>query len=248
MGQHFLSVKRVAERIVSFADISCGEKILEVGGGHGILTGILVDSGAEVTCIEKDSMLASELKLRFPEVKVVEGDALSVPWGSFDRFVSNIPYSISTDLTLKLIGCSFKKSVVMYQEDFARRLVSQQGSKDYSRLGIKVQYGHRLEFGFRVPKSAFFPPPKVDSAVVSLEPQECPLDLDNEDIFFKVVDALFSHRRKKAKNNILSFFNSYGKEDAILDILEEWPHSDSRVETISMKDMAVLANMISLRI
>jgi len=250
MGQNFLRDPNIAKRQVLLAGIEPGERVLEIGGGHGILTKMLAETGADVTCIEKDPGLAAELCLAAPSVNIIEADALDIRWPDFDRFVANIPYSISTDLTLKLLGCDFQRAVVMYQEEFARRLAATTGSGDWSRLGVRAGYRHELSIAFKVSRNSFYPPPKVDSAVVVIEPVEPMVDVLDENIFFALVNILFSHRRKKARNNLISGLHVLSRksgvdENRIEDMVRVWDMGDERIETISMEDIADLSNIIS---
>ncbi|MCK4718515.1 MAG: ribosomal RNA small subunit methyltransferase A [Thermoplasmata archaeon] len=240
--------ENIACRQVALAHIEKGDRVLEVGGGHGMLTGLLKEAGASLTCIEKDAVLAKELTTRFPEVRTIHEDALQVEWPPSDVFVSNIPYVISSQISLRILKQGFKRAVVMYQDEFARRITAGPGSKTYSRLGVKMQYKNRCHIAFTVPRAAFSPPPNVDSAVVVIEPTSPTIEAVDEKAFFKLVDVLFSHRRKKARNNIIGarhLFTTKERADELEAIVRDWPLGDKRVESISIQDMVELSNRLS---
>ncbi|MDG6221354.1 MAG: 16S rRNA (adenine(1518)-N(6)/adenine(1519)-N(6))-dimethyltransferase RsmA [Candidatus Thermoplasmatota archaeon] len=249
MGQHFLVDQGVARRQIELAELEPCMRVLEIGGGHGVLTALLADSvGPEnLVCIEKDEFLAQELEARFPEVEILHGDALDIEWPKFDAFVSNIPYAISSLLTMKLCASDFDIAVVMYQEEFAYRMCSGPGTKDYSRLGVKVQYGHQCEYAFRVSSGAFSPPPKVGSAVVVLtkiEPEEEAMDVQ---LFFNLVDILFAHRRKMAGKNILEAADQLvepEQKEELRGLICEWGLGEERVEMLEIEDIVEMSNMI----
>ena len=138
-GQNFLTDERVALRHVDYAEIEKGDRVLEVGPGLGILANILVERSSDVTCIELDDILADFIEEKYGDrVKLIRGDAMKVDFPEFDRFVSNLPYSISTPVIFKLLEHRFKKAVVMVQKEFAERMVADVGLPDYSRLTVNM--------------------------------------------------------------------------------------------------------------
>ena len=145
--------------------------MLEVGPGLGVLTRRLAESAGRVIAIEMDRRLADHLRPSLPgNVELIVGDALTVPFPPFDRMVSNLPYSISSPIIFKLLEHEFQKAVVMLQKEFADRLVARPDTDDYSRLTVNVYYRAECRILEKVPRSRFWPPPKVDSAVVELVP------------------------------------------------------------------------------
>ncbi|NOY11014.1 MAG: ribosomal RNA small subunit methyltransferase A [Archaeoglobi archaeon] len=201
-GQHILVDRRVLSRIVRYAELSRSDAVLEVGCGTGNLTSYLLKSSGVVYGIEKDRRFVDLLKKKFShEISenrfvLIEGDALRVEWPEFNKFVSNIPYNISSELTFRLLEHKFDLAVVMYQKEFAERLVAREGSKSYGRLSVMVKAFCRAEILEIVRPSAFRPRPKVESAIVRLypEPEIAVRDVEKLDLLLR---AAFSSRRKK---------------------------------------------------
>jgi len=200
-GQHFLVDRRILERIGDYADLTEQDHVLEVGPGTGNLTEVLSARAGYVTAIEVDPRLALDLEGRLPNVSVVRGDALRVPLPEYNKIVSNLPYQISSKVTFRLLERPFKLAVLMYQLEFAQRMVALPGTKDYGRLTLNVALRAEAEILERVPRGAFRPPPKVMSAIVRLKPREVRLPVD-ENIFDNLTRGLFTQRRKKVKKSL----------------------------------------------
>ncbi len=196
-GQNFLIDDRVAERQVEYAEIQQSNTILEIGPGLGILTEKLIKKG-KVIAIEMDKGLVRFLDDKFDgSIRLIEGDALAVPFPPFDKMVANLPYSISSPIVFKLLEYDFQSAILMLQKEFADRMVAEVDADDYSRLTVNVYYRAECEILEKVPKSRFWPSPKVDSAIVKLKPRPPPFRVEDEKLFFHLVDILFQHRRKK---------------------------------------------------
>ncbi len=201
-GQHILKDKSLLRRIVRYAEIKKDESVLEVGCGTGNLTQFVLKKAGKVYGIEKDRRFVRILKSRFEnEISqdrfvLIEGDALKVEWPQFDKFVSNIPYSISSPLTLKLLKSRFKMAVVMYQKEFAERLVAKPGSRKYGRLSVLASSLCKAEIVENVKPHVFHPRPQVESAVVKIVP-EPQIKVRNPDGFERLLREAFSMRRKK---------------------------------------------------
>jgi 16S rRNA (adenine1518-N6/adenine1519-N6)-dimethyltransferase len=195
-GQNFLVESRVLQRIADYAKLGPADCVLEIGSGTGNLTEILSRIAGRVYAVEVDKSLARSLKGRFDNVEVIEGDALKVELPPYNRIVSNLPYQISSKMTYRLLQRPFDLAVLMYQREFARRLIAPVGSKDYGRLSMMVGHYACAEILETVPRMAFRPVPQVGSAIVRLHPrlEKLPVDFDD---FMRMVTGLFSHRRKK---------------------------------------------------
>src|SRR3990170_1094284 len=161
LGQHFLVYSRVAARHIAYAKVGPSDVVLEIGPGLGVLTRELVVRARRVIAIEADRRLAARLRRSIPEADVMEGDALKVEWPPFDVMASNLPYRISSPLTFRLLDASFDRAVLMYQWEFARRMVAKPGTPDYSRLSVGVYRRAKCEVLERVPRNAFRAPPRV---------------------------------------------------------------------------------------
>lgn len=238
-GQNFLIDDRVASRHVAYADIEKNDRVLEVGPGLGVLTKGLIATSENVTCIELDTALADFIEETYGDrLTLIRGDAVNVDFPPFDKFVSNLPYSVSTPVIFKLLGYKFKKAVVMVQKEFADRMVADVGSPDYSRLTVNIFYRAECRILEKVPRSRFKPVPKVDSALVEIVPRKAPFEVYDEKLFFKVTEVTFNHRRKKIGTSLKSA-NLVTKEDDI-------PHMDDRIESLRPSEIGDIANAIYL--
>jgi 16S rRNA (adenine1518-N6/adenine1519-N6)-dimethyltransferase len=246
-GQHFLVDSRIATRHVDHAQITPSDTVLEIGPGLGTLTRRLAERAKRVVAIESDRRLASFLQRELPGVEVVVGDALKVEWPPFDVTASNLPYQISSPLTFRLLDRPFRRAVLMYQWEFARRMIAEPGTPDYSRLTVGVYRRASAAILERVPRNAFHPQPRVDSALVSLEPRPPPFPLARPDRFDAVVDALFAHRRKTVENGLrLAWRRLAGSREALEAALPNVPHRTRRVEDLSPEEIARIAEAVSL--
>ncbi|WP_407355965.1 16S rRNA (adenine(1518)-N(6)/adenine(1519)-N(6))-dimethyltransferase RsmA [Methanolobus sp. WCC5] len=246
--QHFLIDERILDRIVSAADIRSDETILEIGAGIGNLTERLMEKAAHVFAIEKDPELVDVLKDRFKDngkLTVIHADVLETDFPPFDKVVSNLPYSISSQITFKLFRHHFRLGILMYQYEFAERLVATANSKDYSRLSVNAHYFADAAIIMKIPRSAFSPPPEVLSAVVEIKPRPADFEVLDEKYFLDLVTAVFGQRRKKMRNSLLRNRQLLGIED-MKDIMSELPQEilDARPENLEPEQFAELANKL----
>jgi 16S rRNA (adenine1518-N6/adenine1519-N6)-dimethyltransferase len=207
LGQHFLSDPRILARIAEAVPAAKGERVLEIGPGRGGLTRALLDRGLAVTAIERDSDLVPGLRSAFPELRLIEADALAVDWpealgvGRADRWfvAGNVPYNITTPLLEKALTPPLPAAVVfLIQREVADRLAAEPGSESYGALTVGVGAAARVERLFSVAPGAFRPRPAVDSAVVRLTPLAHPLVAGADVLpFRRLVAALFAARRKQ---------------------------------------------------
>ena len=247
LGQHFLVDPRVAARHVDHAHLRPSDVVLEIGPGLGVLTRQLVERAKRVVAIEADRRFAAYLRQTFPEIDVIEGDALRVEWPAFDVLASNPPYRISSPLTFRLLDHPFDRAVLMYQWEFARRMVGKPGTEDYSRLSVGVYRHAACEILERVPRNAFHPQPRVDSALVRLESRPSPFPVADPEAYDAVVGALFEHRRKTVENGLRLKWSAFAASKAALDqILPTVPFRTRRVEELSPEEIARIADAIHL--
>jgi len=199
LGQNFLVSRGALDLIVSALDPRLGELVYEIGAGLGTLTAEIAARGARVLAIEIDRKLVAALRDRFAGsalVDVVHGDALELPVPRADKVVSNVPYSISSKLLLKLLREQrYGLAVLTLQREFALRLVAKPGSADYGRLSVAAQLYAEIEIIGSVSRRAFYPQPEVDSLVVRLRPRGEHLELFGD--VERLTAALFSQRRRK---------------------------------------------------
>ncbi len=240
LGQNFLVVPDIIERNVERAELRESDTVLEIGPGLGVLTDELSKRAERVYAIEKDRRIIEILRNEYswPNVELIEGDAVKVEWPQFNKMVSNLPYQISSPVTFKLLRHEFEKAVLIYQLEFAQRMVAKPGSKNYSRLSLMVQAKANAELVERIGKGAFWPRPKVDSAVVVLEPKPKGERIElNENL----VRALFQHRRSKVSTALKKSAHMLGVEKEKLklvrDVLNSVPLAEKRVFQLSPEDV-----------
>lgn len=244
-GQHFLVDGRVAARQLNHANLQPSDVVLEIGPGLGVLTRALVERAKHVIAIESDRRFAEYLREAVPEAEIVHADALRAEWPPFDVMVSNLPYQISSPLTFRLLETPFDRAVLMYQWEFARRMVAAPGTPDYSRLSVGVYVRAACAILERVPRNAFHPQPKVDSALVRLEPRGSPFPIADPEVFDAVVAALFEHRRKTVENGLRLARASFAEDPQAFEArLASLPFRGRRVEELRPEDIEIVAEAI----
>ena len=247
LGQHFLLDERVAHRQVERAQIAADDVVLEIGAGLGVLTKRLLRNAAKVVAVERDRRLARALGALDGNLDVIVGDAVKVPLPPFDKVVSNLPYQISSPITFRLLDMRFQRAVLMYQQEFAQRLVAGVGDDAYSRLSVKAYVRARTQLVEHVPRFAFWPPPKVDSAIVIVEPRPPPFAVKDEATFDAVVDAAFQHRRKAIENALRLAWRRFAESnDAFEALLSEVPYRRNRPEELTPEQFGELADAFAV--
>ncbi len=205
-GQHLMVDQAVLERMVDYAELSPSDTVLEIGAGVGNLTSLLAERAGKVLAVEKDRRLFLLAQKRLRNYKNVElrcTDFLKMEIPSFDKVVSNLPFGISSQATFRLLQSGLKLGVLTYQTEFAKRLVAQPGSEDYSRLTVAVRMRAEVELLEEIPPSCFLPPPKVSATVVRLRPRAFHPQPRDWSKFEEVLKALFQHRRQQVRNALL---------------------------------------------
>lgn len=211
LGQHFLRQPALLAKIAEATGAGAGDVVLEVGPGEGGLTAALLDRGAVVVAIERDTRLLEPLRRRFAgrELVVVQADALEADWrqlvlpwtslGSRWIVVGNIPYYITSPLLEKALTHPMPNSVTfLVQQEVADRITAAAGADSYGALSVNIQAVAEGERLFTVGRGAFVPPPKVDSALLRLIPRGEPLvSPERFGDFRRLVTSLFSYRRKR---------------------------------------------------
>jgi 16S rRNA (adenine1518-N6/adenine1519-N6)-dimethyltransferase len=213
LGQHFLTDRNILNKVIRTAQVGKDDVILEVGPGLGEMTLALAQQVKRVIAIEIDPKLVEILKKKvesYPNVEVTKRDILKVNLNQFlekeghrIKVVANLPYQISTPLLFRFIESKrvFSTLTLMLQREVAERMVALPGGKEYGPLSIFVQSVSNLSIRFFIKPSAFFPPPKVESAVVYMAWKETPMvEMNDEEWFKKVVKACFGYRRKTLLN------------------------------------------------
>lgn len=262
LGQNFLYDPSILKKIIQAAQLNTEDLVVEIGPGHGRLTRMLAERVKKVIAIEFDDTLFEKLKAELAEYKNVElihGDALKYSYENLPEFkvVANIPYYITTPLIFKLLEIpphpplakgergdffvkkKLKSMTLTLQKEVAERIIAKPGGKDYGILSIMVQYYAKPGLKFIIPKGAFRPIPRVDSAVVHIEILDRPsVDVKNEEFFFRIVKTTFSQRRKILSNSLKSI-----RRDVKEWLTEARIDSSRRPETLSIEEFARLANI-----
>jgi len=197
-GQHFLVDRSALERIAQYAELCKEDRVLEIGAGTGNLTEVLAQRSSCVYAVEIDPHLAMGLQGMFQNVRVIKGDALEIELPDYNKIVSNLPYQISSKITYRLLSRPFELAVLMFQQEFAKRLVAPVGSREYGRLAMVAGFFCEAKILEILPRSAFRPVPEVNSAIVRLLPRSVRPDVKPE-VFLKLAEGLFRQRRKKVK-------------------------------------------------
>jgi 16S rRNA (adenine1518-N6/adenine1519-N6)-dimethyltransferase len=185
--------------------------------------------------IELDPYLAGHLRSKFvaePRLEILEQDVLETDLAQWGRVpvAGNLPYYIASTIIERVAGIQPPRAVFLIQNEVAERLVAQPGSRDYGYLTVLIAARMQTRLLFRVKPAAFHPPPKVDSAVVVLEPRSDPPAVDSTDAFLQFVAQCFRHKRKTLRNNLAEI---YGKE-----AVESWPEANLRAEQLSIDQFA----------
>jgi 16S rRNA (adenine1518-N6/adenine1519-N6)-dimethyltransferase len=227
LGQHFLIKGSALERIAAAACPSREDLVVEIGPGRGALTEKLLRRAGRVAAIELDPNLGAHLRLKFaaePRFEIVEGDALAADFSRWPGapIAGNLPYYVATPIIERTVRLAIPRAVFLIQKEVAERLVAQPGTRAYGLLTVATAIFARTRLLFEVKPSAFHPPPKVDSAVVLLEPH-APLVADT-DAFLGFASHCFRHKRKTLRNNLAEIF---GKS-----ALESLPEANLRAEQI----------------
>ncbi|HSA37916.1 MAG TPA: 16S rRNA (adenine(1518)-N(6)/adenine(1519)-N(6))-dimethyltransferase RsmA [Methanoregula sp.] len=248
--QHFLIDPHAINRIADLEDVK-GRRVLEIGPGNGALTRALLDRGALVHAIELDGILCEQLTDTFSleiargQLTVQHGDATRCEIPAFDLSVSNLPYSVSSKITFRLLQAGFSVAVLMYQSEFAERMVAKAGTKDCGRLSIMVQTYAAVQTCFRLPPQCFSPRPQVHSTVVKLFPRQPIFPINDRHLYADVVRALFSHRRKTVRNCLKGSAGSMLSPVWVERALAGLPAEilTSRPEALYLEDFATISNI-----
>ena len=217
LGQHFLADPNTARRIVRLAGVAPGDSVLEIGPGIGSLTLALLDAGARVTALELDRHVLpalAEVIADAPDVRVVEGDALEIDLDALLaaadplhppadangwKLVSNLPYNVATPIVVRILETApaVRTLLVMMQREVGERLAASPGGRAYGAVTVKVGYYGLASVVGIVPPGVFYPPPKVDSALVRIDRHASPpIEVPSVDALFVLVRAGFAQRRK----------------------------------------------------
>jgi 16S rRNA (adenine1518-N6/adenine1519-N6)-dimethyltransferase len=237
LGQHFLKDESISQRIVKSLELFDFKNLVEVGPGGGALTKYLLHLPIQLKCVEVDEEKVAWLLKTYPalEGKIIQGDILEISAPFVDPFmiVGNFPYNISSQILFKILDWkqNVQGMIGMFQKEVAQRVAAGEGSKVYGVTSVLVQAFFEVDYLFEVEESAFTPPPKVKSAVISLRPKEVHVEMKSERALFVLVKTAFNQRRKTLRNAVKSLFDAEILQDEIF---------NKRAEQLSVKEFGTL--------
>jgi len=249
LGQHFLSRKSILDRIARSACADNCPLVIEIGPGKGALTASLLELASKVIAIEVDPYLVHYLRQKFSadieagRLELIEGDVLKTDLGALihaaggtGSIAGNLPYYITSPILQHIFSLdgAWQRAVFLVQVEVAKRLAASPGNRAYGYLSVLTQLHARPEILFEVPRTAFRPPPKVDSAAISLEPRDAAIDwnLSDTDGFLRFAANCFRQKRKTLRNNLAPRYG-HGIVDAL-------PEGRLRAEQLSVAELVAL--------
>jgi len=262
LGQNFLADPQAAERIVRLSGIGPDDTVLEIGPGLGALTLPLARIAKRVYAVEKDRqiipLLASELASEhITNVDIIAENILYLRLESLFPeeprklvVIGNLPYNISSQVIIQLIHsrAGLSRAVLMLQKELARRISAEPGNRDYGRITVALRYCAEIRSLIQIKSSQFFPKPKVDSEIVEIRFKPViETSASDETVFFSIVKAAFSKRRKTLKNSLAGsqFFKDANQAKAFLESVGI--DSIRRAETLTVDEFVALSNAVADR-
>jgi len=256
LGQHFLTDDNIAGIIVGSVLEGEPERVLEIGPGLGLLTARVAPHVRRLVAIEKDPLLASVARENLKgitQAEVVEADFLKADLGALLRgakwtVMGNLPYSITSPILFRLTEerRRFDRMVLMVQREVAGRMLARPGSKEFGLLGILVEMHYEARLLKTVSANCFYPPPKVQSAIVELKVRrQCAVRVDDEQGFFAFCKRLFAHRRKQMVTILKGLLPGKTREAAARYLEAAGIAPTARPEQLSIGTMAALYRTLS---
>lgn len=257
LGQHFLASEGFRRRIAAALPLRPDDLVIEIGPGHGAMTGLLAESvNRRIVAVELDSALAGELREKHTSnqrIEIVEGDILSTDIAAICRerhaptcFVfGNLPYYITSPIIHHLMDSAavIRGMALLVQREVAARLTAKPGSRDYGCLSVLVRLHSEPRIAMGVPPGAFSPPPKVQSSLVDFRMQPKYPDWSEQDRsrFLEFVQRCFAQKRKNLVNNLGDL---YGKGRVKATLFEVNLRATARAEELSVEQLASLADRL----
>lgn len=237
---------------MNFAGVTKEDTILEIGGGLGILTEELLKVAKHVYVIEIEHGLVNALShiLReYNNLEIIEGDALIIDLPEADKVVSNLPYSISSEITFRLLHeLKFKLAVLMFQKEFAQRLLALPGTQDYSRLTVNARYLADFQLLLEVPAEMFYPIPTVDSSVVMMQHRAQGPRAKDDSVFFWTINGIFSYPNKNLRKALKIWLRNIGVSkdlaDKIISNCGGVLSGENKLRTLRIEDLIQLSDIV----
>ncbi len=248
-GQNFLTDDGVIQNIARAINPKSTDHVVEIGPGQGALTGPVLQSGCRLDAVELDRDLTTLLLASFSihaGFSLHNADALTFDYTQLQRdcqplrVIGNLPYNISTPLLFHLLEqkACFSDMHFMLQKEVVDRIAAKPGTKHWGRLGVMCQYLCNVECLFEVPKEAFYPPPKVQSAIVRLIPKQGDATSETESrALGKATKIAFAQRRKTLRNNFKGIFG-----DDVFDNAQIEP--SARAESLTIEQLLTLSRCL----
>ena len=262
-GQNFLIDTTVLDRIISSAEITKEDCVLEIGPGIGTMTQYLAERAGHVVAVEIDKALIpilSDTLSAYDNVEVINEDILKVDLnrlvqekngGRPIKVVANLPYYITTPIIMGLFESHvpIDSITIMVQKEVAERMQEKPGSKEYGALSLAVQYYAKPEIVANVPPNCFMPRPNVGSAVIRLTRHEKPpVEVEDEKLMFRIIRASFNQRRKTLANGLNNSPEIHLPKEVIQEsIVSLGVPENIRGEALSLEQFAELSNEIGQR-
>lgn len=244
----FLRSKSVAKKFIEFSNLEDEDIVLEIGAGKGFLTSEIIKKAKLVYAVEIDPNLVFFLKRKFSGAKnlaILQGDILKIRTPEFDKCVSNIPYSISSEI-IELLGRKQKFSVLGVQKEFAKRMIAKPGTKNYSRLSVMSKFYFQPEYMMEINRKCFKPVPEVDSAIIRLIPNK--KKIGNEALFFKLMKALFMHKKMKVRNSLIKSEKFLNFSADIKKMSENLPYGEKRPFELTLEEIFEICDYVESNI
>ena len=258
-GQHWLRSDRILDNIIAAADLSSSDRVLEIGPGTGALTRRLLSVAGRVVAVELDWDVHRRLAkaLQAPQLHLLQADFLDLDLAATlgpdiplpNKVVANIPYNITGPILLKLLGTisqpaatNYDSIVLLVQKEVADRLCAQPSTKAFGALTVRCRLMAECEVICPVPPKAFVPPPKVESAVIRLQPRPYPMPVSDPKRLETLIRLGFASKRKMLRNNLKSLADS----DRLTEILTKLQlNPQARAEDLGVRDWIALSDRLA---
>lgn len=262
LGQSFLEDINIINKIISISNIQEDDTVVEIGAGVGIMTELIAEKVRKVIALDIDPRMVGILRERlagYHQVDVIKGDVLKYDFSSVGhellsrktKVIGNIPYNISSQILFHLLAYRqhISSMILMFQKELADRLIASPGTKEYGIPTVLVSMYTECFREMVIPRSCFYPEPKVTSAVMKIIIREKPLmDLNDHDFFVKIVKIAFSKRRKTLLNNLRSSpLLGYSEREVVTALKKSGIDGVRRGETLTAEELGKLSNALYSR-